>query len=172
LEIQVILHGGVYKKAALPLLTSKNLWSSFNPGIPLSSSFVQIYYTINMASSTSTSKDSESQIMSDVDFSEWLTEDCSLSDSPDSDFDELFSQITYAAASGGSDWHSLDWLTFDDLLKVGLDKVEAIELHPAEANHPELAPKADPKEPTEAAAAEIIPEPAPIVGEKPHNTEV
>jgi len=156
-----------------------------------------------MASSTPTSEDSESQIMSDVDFSEWLTEDCSTPGSPDSDFDELFSQITHTAASGGSDWHAVDWLSFDDLLKPALSKVEVIELHqePAEAILPELAPKAGPKEPDEATAAEIIsepaeaaspelasqlapqepteatvpeviPKPAPTVSEKPHNTEV
>ena len=110
-----------------------------------------------MASSTPTSEDSESQIMSDVDFSEWLTEDCSTPDSPDSDFDELFSQITYTAASGGGDWHAVDWLSFDDLLKPGLSQVEVIELlqEPVEAILPELAPEADPKEPGEATAADI-----------------
>ena len=156
-----------------------------------------------MVSSTSTLEDSESQIMSDVDFSEWLTEDCSTPGSPDSDFDELFSQITYTAASGVSDWHSVDWLSFDDLLKPALSKVEVIELHqePAEAILPELAPEAAPKEsgeataaeiiseaaeaaspelashlapqePTEATVPEVIPEPAPIISEKPHNTNV
>jgi len=116
-----------------------------------------------MVSSAPTSEDSESQIMSDVDFSEWLTEDCSTPYSPDSDFDELFSQITYTAASGGGDWHAVDWLSFDDLLKPGLSQVEIIELHqePAEAILPELAPEADPKEPGEATAADIIPETAP-----------
>jgi len=91
-----------------------------------------------------------------------------------SDFDELFSQITHTdqdwAASWGSDWHAVDGLGFDDLLKPALSEVEVkdvppavIELHqkPAEAILPELAPEADPKEPGEAIAAEIIPDPAP-----------
>ena len=62
-----------------------------------------------------------------------------------------------------SDWHAVDWLSFDDLLKAALSKAEVIELHqePAEGILPELAPEADPKEPGEATAADIIPETAP-----------
>jgi hypothetical protein len=145
--------------------------------------------------------------MSDVDFSTWLTEDCCTPDSPESDFDELFSQITYTAASGDRDWHAVDWLSFDDLLETALNKAEVIELQqePAEAVLPELAREAVPKEPsgtaaeiilesaaqepaegtspvlapelvpqelTEARAPEMIRELVPILGEKPHNTEV
>ncbi|KFY74497.1 hypothetical protein V498_09978, partial [Pseudogymnoascus sp. VKM F-4517 (FW-2822)] len=58
-----------------------------------------------MAPPTPTLVDRQSQI-TDVD-SEWLTEDCSTTGSPDSEFDELFSQNTmHIAASGGSHWRN------------------------------------------------------------------
>lgn len=43
---------------------------------------------------------------------------------------------------------------------------------PAEAASPELASHLAPQEPTEATVPEVIPEPAPIISEKPHNTKV
>ena len=43
-----------------------------------------------MALSRPTLEDGQSQIISNVDFSEWLPEDLSAPGSPDSDFDELF----------------------------------------------------------------------------------
>ncbi|KFY91476.1 hypothetical protein V500_04644 [Pseudogymnoascus sp. VKM F-4518 (FW-2643)] len=115
-----------------------------------------------MAPLTPTLEDRQSQIIADVGFSEWLTEDCSTG-SPDSDFDGLFSQNTmHMAASGDSHWHAADWHSFDDLLKPELSRVEAIEQHqePAEAILPEIAPEADHREPAEAAGAVVIPETA------------
>ncbi|KAL5344652.1 hypothetical protein ACLOAV_010344 [Pseudogymnoascus australis] len=109
-----------------------------------------------MAPSTPTLEDGQSQTISDVDFSEWLTEDSSTPGSPDSDFDKLFSQNTmHIAASGSSHWCAVDWHSFDDFLKP---EVEAIEQHqePAEAIHPEIAPETDHKEPVEATGADEI----------------
>ncbi|KFZ01557.1 hypothetical protein V500_00701, partial [Pseudogymnoascus sp. VKM F-4518 (FW-2643)] len=112
-------------------------------------------YSINMAASTPTLEDGQSQTISDVDFSEWLTEDSSTPGSPDSDFDKLFSQNTmHIAASGSSHWRAVDWHSFDDFLKPELSKGEAIEQHqePAEAILPEIA---------EATGADVIPATAP-----------
>ncbi|KFY69646.1 hypothetical protein V496_00052 [Pseudogymnoascus sp. VKM F-4515 (FW-2607)] len=55
-----------------------------------------------MAPSRPALEDGPSQIISDVDFSEWLTEDCSTPGSPDSD-DELFSQNTMHVISTRTD---------------------------------------------------------------------
>lgn len=99
--------------------------------------------------------DRQSQI-ADVD-SEWLTEDWSTTASPDSEFNELFSQNTmHIAASGGSHWSAADWQSFDDFLKPELSKGEAIEQlqEPAKAILPEIAAEADHKEPAEATGAD------------------
>ena len=140
-----------------------------------------------MAPLTPTLEDGQSQIISDVDFSEWLAEDCSTPGSPDSDFDELFSQNTmHLAASGGGHWRAVDWHSFDDQLKPELSKVEAMEQHqePAKAILPEIAPEADHKEPADATLPEltsqlvaqaIIPEDASElapISEKLHSTKV
>ena len=112
-----------------------------------------------MAPSTPTLADRQSQTI-DVDSSEWLTEDCSTTGSPDSEFNELFSQNTmHIAASGGSHWRAADWHSFDNLLKPELSEVEDIEQHqePAEAILPKIALEADHKEP----GADVIPETAP-----------
>ncbi len=114
-----------------------------------------------MVASTPTLEDGQSQTISDVDFSGWLTEDSSTPGNPDSDFDKLFSQNTmHIAASGSSHWRAVDWHSFDDFLKP---EVEAIEQHqePAEAILPEIAPEADHKEPAEATGADVIPATAP-----------
>ncbi|KFY11830.1 hypothetical protein V491_07046 [Pseudogymnoascus sp. VKM F-3775] len=107
-----------------------------------------------MAPPTPTLADRQSQI-TDVD-SEWFTEDCSTTGSPDSEFNELFSQNTmHIAASEGSHWCAADWHSFDDFLKPKLCEGEAIEQlqEPAEAILPEIAPEADHKEPAEATGA-------------------
>ncbi|KFZ16918.1 hypothetical protein V501_02007, partial [Pseudogymnoascus sp. VKM F-4519 (FW-2642)] len=107
-----------------------------------------------MAPPTPTLADRQSQI-TDVE-SEWLTEDCSTTGSPDSEFNELFSQNTmHIAASEGSHWCAADWHSFDDFLKPELSKGEAIEQlqKPAKAILPEIAPEADHKEPAEATGA-------------------
>ncbi|OBT85156.1 hypothetical protein VE02_05632 [Pseudogymnoascus sp. 03VT05] len=114
-----------------------------------------------MVASTPTLEDGQSQTISDVDFSGWLTEDSSTPGNPDSDFDKLFSQNTmHIAASESSHWRAVDWHSFDDFLKP---EVEAIEQHqePAEAILPEIAPEADHKEPAEATGADVIPATAP-----------
>ncbi|KFY30762.1 hypothetical protein V493_01679 [Pseudogymnoascus sp. VKM F-4281 (FW-2241)] len=108
-----------------------------------------------MAPHTPTLADRQSQT-TDVD-SEWLTEDCSTTGSPDSEFNELFSQNTmHIAASGGSHWRAADWHSFDNFLKPELSKGEAIEQlqEPTEAILPEIAPEAGHKEPAEATGAD------------------
>ncbi|OAF58581.1 hypothetical protein VC83_05135 [Pseudogymnoascus destructans] len=118
-----------------------------------------------MVSSTPTSEDSESQLMSDVGCPNWHTEDCSTPGSPDSDFDELFSQFTRidqdGAASWGSYWHAVGWLGLDDLSKPAPSEVEMKDVppavieprqEPAEAIPPDLDPEADPQEPAEATS--------------------
>ncbi len=110
-----------------------------------------------MAPPTPTLADRQSQI-TDVD-SEWFIEDCSTTDSPDSEFNELFSQNTmHIAASEGSHWCAADWHSFDDFLKPKLCEGEAIE-QLQEAILPEIAPEADHKGPAEATGAnETLPE--------------
>ncbi|KFY64592.1 hypothetical protein V496_03165 [Pseudogymnoascus sp. VKM F-4515 (FW-2607)] len=108
-----------------------------------------------MAPPTPTLADRQSQI-TDVD-SEWLTEDCSTTGSPDSEFNKLFSQNTmHIAASGGSHWSAADWQSFDDFLKPELSKGEAIEQlqEPVKAILPEIAAEADHKEPAEAVESD------------------
>ncbi|KFX85798.1 hypothetical protein O988_09891 [Pseudogymnoascus sp. VKM F-3808] len=113
-----------------------------------------------MAPPTPTLSDRQSQI-TDVD-SEWFTEDYSTTGSPDSEFNELFSQNTmHIAASEGSHWYAADWHRFDEFLRPKLYEGEAIEQlqEPAEAILPEIAPEADHKEPAEATGAnETLPE--------------